>query len=207
MPAIPLLHFAVDGSCLRNPGGPSGWAWVCSDGRYSLGYTKSATSQIAELWGVITCLRDNPTGRLVIQSDSAYVVQIVNGWAAGWEKRGWTTASGTPVQNLALVKTLMRLLRNRPEGHTAQIVKVPGHDKEGRWPLNTVADQLAQRASKMARIENRDGEEAGQRKPFTGPLEPGAVVTGTRGDAPGQRCGSCEAIIRPAPPYCRCDIN
>lgn len=202
----PLLYFAADGSCLKNPGGPSGWAWVCSDGRYSIGYNPTGTNQTAELWAVITCLRDNPTGRLVIQSDSKYVVDIANEWAAKWERAGWRTSSG-PVANLPLVKTLMRLLKSRPEGHTAQIVKVPGHDSSGRWPLNTVADQLAVRGSKMARAENKAGEENGERKPFTGPLSPTSKTTDAKGDTPGQRCPSCDAIIRPTPPHCRCDIN
>lgn len=204
----PLLHFAADGSCLKNPGGPSGWAWVCSDGRYGLGYTPEGTNQVAELWGVITCLRDNPMGRIVIQCDSKYVVDIANGSAQQWERNGWRTKAGTPTANLALVKTLMRLLRSRPAGHDAQIVKVPGHDSSGRWPLNTVADQLAVRGSKMAQSQKKTGEENGRRKPFTGPLSPSDTAkTGAKGDAPGQRCPSCDAVIRPAPPHCRCDIN
>ena len=52
------LVFGTDGSCLRNPDGPTGWAYVCQDGRYSFGGCVAGTNQIGELMAILTVLRD-----------------------------------------------------------------------------------------------------------------------------------------------------
>lgn len=194
---------ATDGSCLSNPGGATGWSWVSRDGRYHHAGTPVGTNQTAELWGVIAALRDNPTGDLVIQVDSEYVLNIATKWGSAWERSGWTTRDGKPVKNAALVKMLLRLLRARND--KVSFVKVPGHDPRNRWPLNTVADQLAQYAAKASKHASADFEEEGQRAPFMGAVEP-AKGSGD-GSAPGERCGSCNAIIRDVSPHCRCDLS
>ena len=61
-----------DGSCLKNPGGATGWAWVASDGRWASASQPSGTNQVAELWGVLSVLRDFPDNALAIQIDSEY---------------------------------------------------------------------------------------------------------------------------------------
>lgn len=197
------LTLATDGSCLQNPGGPTGWSWVAQDGTYFHAGDTSGTNQTAELWGAITALRDNPVGQLIIQVDSEYVLNIATKWAAGWERSGWRTRDGSPVKNVSLVKALLRLVRGRDPLHKVTFVKVPGHDTQGRWPLNTAADQLAQAAARRAQKDEESFETAGTRAPFSGPLAP-AAGSGD-GSAPGERCTSCDAIISPVPPHCRCD--
>lgn len=142
------LTVATDGSCLRNPGGPTGWAWAAEDGRSCAGGTPKGTNQIGELYGVLTALRAFPVEDLTLQIDSEYAMNIATQWGRGWAKRGWKTASGSPVKNLALVKLIVHLMRTRPA--PVRFDKVPAHDKAGRWPLNDQADHLAKTAAHRA---------------------------------------------------------
>lgn len=142
------LLVATDGSCLRNPGGATGWAWVADDGRSCAGGTPKGTNQVGELYGVLTALRSFPVEDLTIQIDSEYAMNIATHWGAAWAKRGWRTASGDKVKNLALVKLIVHLMRTRPA--PVRFDKVPAHDRQGRWPLNDQADRLAKTAAKRA---------------------------------------------------------
>lgn len=142
------LTVATDGSCLRNPGGATGWAWVAEDGRSCAGGAPKGTNQIAELYGVLTALRAFPVEDLTIQVDSEYAMNVAMHWGAGWARRGWRTAAGAPVKNVPLVKLIVHLMRTRPA--PVQFDKVPAHDRAGRWPLNDKADLLAKRAAKRA---------------------------------------------------------
>lgn len=142
------LTVATDGSCLRNPGGATGWAWVAEDGRSCAGGAPTGTNQVGELYGVLTALRAFPVEDLTIQIDSEYAMNVAMHWGAGWAKRGWRTAAGAPVKNAPLVKLIVHLMRTRPA--PVQFDKVPAHDRAGRWPLNDKADLLAKRAAKRA---------------------------------------------------------
>lgn len=142
------LIVATDGSCLQNPGGPTGWAWVTEDGRSCAGGAPKGTNQIGELYGVLTALREFPVEDLTIQIDSEYAMNIATRWGTGWARRGWRTAAGDPVKNLPLVKVIVHLMRTRPA--PVQFEKVSAHDRAGRWPLNDKADLLAKAAAKRA---------------------------------------------------------
>lgn len=147
------LTVATDGSCLRNPGGPTGWAWAAEDGRSCAGGAPSGTNQIGELYGVMTTLRAFPVEDLTIQVDSEYALNVATHWGRGWARRGWRTAAGDPVKNIALVKLIVHLMRTRPA--PVQFEKVPAHDRAGRWPLNDEADRLAKTAAKRAASLNK----------------------------------------------------
>lgn len=142
------LTVATDGSCLRNPGGATGWAWAAQDGRYCAGGAPTGTNQIGELYGVLTALSAFPVEDLTIQVDSEYALNVATHWGAGWARRGWRTAAGDPVKNLSLVKVIVHLMRTRPA--PVNFEKVPAHDRQGRWPLNDRADMLAKAAAKRA---------------------------------------------------------
>lgn len=142
------LTVATDGSCLKNPGGPTGWAWVTDDGRSCAGGQPTGTNQIGELYGLMTALRAFPAEDLTIQTDSQYVQNIATTWGTAWERNNWKTRAGAPVKNLALVKLIVHLMRSRTA--PVRIVKVAGHDRGHRWPLNEQADVLAKTAAKRA---------------------------------------------------------
>lgn len=198
------LTVATDGSCLKNPGGATGWAWVAEDGRWAAGCQPVGTNQIAEVWGVVSVLRDFPVGGLVIQIDSAYAMNAATTWSKAWAKNGWKNVSGNPVSNLALMQTLHRLITNRRD--TVQFVKVPGHDSRNRWPLNTAVDMKAGEAARYAQSERREHQFAGQMDPFLGPLVPpvGDAARGrkasrssTRVELKPRYCTGCDGLIDP----------
>lgn len=142
----PEVLVACDGSCLKNPGGATGWAWVAEGGSWASGCQPVGTNQIAELWGVLSILRDFPLDPLCIQIDSEYAMNAATKWRHGWKKRGWRTASGGDVKNLHIIRgiDLQMERRNAP----VRFQKVPAHDHQNRWPLNTEADIKAKEAAR-----------------------------------------------------------
>lgn len=135
---------ACDGACKGNPG-PAAWAWVLareadgSPGRWSAGPLGTATNNIAELTALDELLAATDPGvPLEVRMDSQYAMNAVTTWLPGWRKRGWKTASGTPVANRDLVVHIDAQLT----GRDVKFVYVPAHQAGGD-PLNAFADQEA----------------------------------------------------------------
>lgn len=106
----------TDGACLGNPG-PGGWGvrivyaegTVCELG----GMAPATTNNRMELQAVIAALQHVATQpRLVVHTDSRYVIDGYTKWLPAWRRRGWVTATQTPVKNRDLWSTLASL------GHT-----------------------------------------------------------------------------------------
>ena len=117
-----------DGACLGNPG-PGGYGTVMLAGDHrrelSAGF-KRTTNNRMELLGAIVGLEalKRPC-TVTVFSDSQYVVNaFVKDWIAGWEKRGWKTASKQPVKNQDLWQRLLRAV----EPHKVAWQWVRGHD-------------------------------------------------------------------------------
>ncbi len=166
-----ILRFGTDGSCLRNPDGPTGWAYVCDDGRYSFGGRTAGTNQIGELMAILTVLRDFPREPLEIQSDSAYAIGCSATWKEGWQRAGYARKSG-PIANLGIIREIHRLIDTR--GAAVRFVKVKAHLRdESVHPLNVRADELAGRGAREAQAARGDVAETGR---WTGP----APATGIR---------------------------
>jgi len=131
------MRVATDGSCLKNPGGKTGWAWVAEDGRWKSGSVAAGSNNIAELMAALAALRAHRSvDQLHLMIDSQYVLNIIQKWGAGWRRRGWKKADGSPVANAKLVEKLLDEAA-RP-GLTFEWVK--GHN--GHW-LNEFADEQA----------------------------------------------------------------
>lgn len=135
-----VIIVSTDGSCLRNPGGAIGWAWINHDGgRFDSGGAVSGTNQIAELTALLRAIEAHPgADPLLIESDSQYAIRCASEWVAGWKRKGWRTASGEPVKNLELVQSIDRTIAGR-EG-PVRFHWVRGHVGN---PFNERADQLA----------------------------------------------------------------
>lgn len=88
--------------------------------------------------------------RLLIVSDSEYLVKGVREWAPGWQRRGWTRKAG-PIENLELWKALWQSL----DRHEVQLTWVRGH---AGHPKNEYANDLAVGAARQQRTS--DGMEA-----------------------------------------------
>ncbi|HET9173227.1 MAG TPA: ribonuclease H [Actinospica sp.] len=134
---------ACDGACKGNPG-PAAWAWVFvaedgSGGRWAAGALGTATNNIAELTALEQLLSTvDPKTPLEVRMDSQYAMNAVTTWLPGWRKRGWKTASGSPVANRDLVVRIDSLLT----GRDVKFVYVPAHQAGGD-PLNAFADEAA----------------------------------------------------------------
>lgn len=104
----------TDGSCLRNPG-PGGWCWYIDEQQWGAGGEKNSTNNRMELRAVVEVLRSTDASQpLAIALDSTLVRDTAEKYRWGWAKRGFTTtASGTPIANVDLVKELHELLRGR----------------------------------------------------------------------------------------------
>ena len=94
----------TDGAAKGNPG-PGGWgAIVVSPERtvteLGAGWPHTTNNKM-ELSGAIEALdhvADTP-GRVVVYTDSTYLIQGITQWVWGWRKKGWRTATGSEVLN------------------------------------------------------------------------------------------------------------
>jgi ribonuclease HI len=141
-----VIIVSTDGSCLRNPGGAIGWAWVAHDGgRFDSGGAASGTNQVAELTAVLRAVEANPGPEpLLIEADSQYAIRCASEWIEGWRRKGWRTASGSPVKNLELVRAIDRAITDR-EGPV-----------RFRWVRGHVGNPFNERADELAGLAARD---------------------------------------------------
>ncbi|WP_137723035.1 ribonuclease H family protein [Prescottella subtropica] len=144
-----MIIVSTDGSCLKNPGGAIGWAWVEHDGPSDSGGDVSGTNQIAELWALVEAIVAHPGEEpLVIESDSQYAIKCASEWLPGWKRKGWKTSSGAPVKNLELVQDIDRAITER--SGPVRFRWVRGHVGNH---FNEIADQLAGEAARAVRSD------------------------------------------------------
>jgi ribonuclease HI len=141
-----MIIVSTDGSCLRNPGGAIGWAWVNHQGTSASGGAASGTNQVAELRAVFEAVRAHPGAEpLFIESDSLYAIKCASEWISGWRRNGWRTSTGGAVKNVELVRHIDRAIAARPGPVRFRWVR--GH--VGNY-FNEQADQLAGAAAREA---------------------------------------------------------
>ncbi len=137
---------STDGSCLRNPGGAIGWAWVNHAGPTGSGGAASGTNQVAELQAVLEAVKAHPgIEDLVIQADSQYAIKCASVWLAGWRRKGWRTTSGAAVKNLTLIQAIDAAISGR--AGEVRFEWVRGHVGNH---FNELADELAGAAAVAA---------------------------------------------------------
>ncbi|BEU86553.1 hypothetical protein TAMA11512_00170 [Selenomonas sp. TAMA-11512] len=120
-PAVPEGHLVyTDGSCLRNPAGPGGWAVCIVDESAANGFrtvsggVPSTTNNRMEMTAVIEALRTvSPGDSLTVVTDSQYVKNGITKWIFSWKKRGWKKADGESVLNQDLWMEMDRLMATR----------------------------------------------------------------------------------------------
>ncbi|RMI34059.1 ribonuclease H family protein [Nocardia stercoris] len=141
-----MIIVSTDGSCLANPGGAIGWAWVDHSGPSASGGSPSGTNQVAELRAILEAITAHPSAEpLLIESDSLYAIKCSSEWNASWRLNGWRTASGAAVKNLELVKSIDQAIASRPGPVRFRWVR--GH--VGNY-FNEQADTLAGAAARAA---------------------------------------------------------
>jgi ribonuclease HI len=77
-----------------------------------------------------------PDQQVTLYSDSQYLVKGITSWVVSWEKNGWKTIQGAPVQN----QDLWLQLRALDKLHIVNWLWVKGHEDN---PGNVRADELA----------------------------------------------------------------
>ena len=137
-----VVEIYADGACRGNPG-PGGWgALLRMRGRERelWGAEAATTNNRMELVAVIRALQTLRRRCAVrVFTDSQYVQKGISEWIVDWKRRGWRTASKSPVKNLELWQILDALAQK----HEIEWRWVRGHSgHEG----NERADALANRA-------------------------------------------------------------
>ena len=144
-----------DGACSGNPG-PGGWGSIIvrPDGEvHELGGGDGATTNNKmELMGTIAALEmvhDSPL-RILVFTDSTYVIKGITQWVWGWRQRGWLTAEGNPVANRELWERLVRVVAARPKTGGIDWRYVRGHTGVAG---NERCDEIAVAFSKKQRVD------------------------------------------------------
>ena len=133
------IEIYTDGACRGNPG-PGGWGAVLLAGRHKKtlhGGERETTNNRMELTAAIEA-RNALKGsrRVVLHTDSKYVMQGITEWMTNWKKRGWKTAAKKPVKNQDLWVALDEAIAR----HDIQWKWVKGHAGNAG---NEEADALA----------------------------------------------------------------
>ena len=138
---VKSIHIYTDGACRGNPG-PGGWGALLIAGKHQKtmhGGDPETTNNRMELTAAIEALNALKShSRVILHTDSKYVMDGIREWMPNWKKRDWKTASRKPVKNQDLWQALD--------------VAVGRHEIDWRWvkghngnPGNEVADELANR--------------------------------------------------------------
>ena len=146
MSELTLVHMATDGACKGNPG-PGGWGVVIRAGdkeKELSGGEKLTTNNRMELTAAIKGLEalKRPC-RVVLSTDSRYVMDGLTKWLPGWLRNGWRTAAKQPVKNADLWQELVAAAAP----HQIRWEWVKGH---AGHPENERADKLASDAAILA---------------------------------------------------------
>lgn len=152
MSRVALVH--LDESCLGNgreddnPGGYGGLIEARTRSgiqrRDFYGHAGATTNNRMALSGAIAALQilgaKGARMRVLVVSDSEYLVKGLRLWVPNWEARGWKRAGG-PIENLQLWQDLVEAAQR----HDVQWTWVRGH---AGHPKNEYANDIAVRAAR-----------------------------------------------------------
>ena len=132
----------TDGACSGNPG-KGGWGAVLlipgNEAVHLSGGAKETTNNQMELTAAIESLKFfKESKKILIFTDSKYVMNGIESWIKNWKKNGWKTANKKPVKNRDLWENLDKEI----ERHSIEWEWVKGHAGNKN---NEKADFLARR--------------------------------------------------------------
>jgi ribonuclease HI len=137
----------TDGACSGNPG-PGGWGALLKSGGQEtemFGGEPATTNNRMELMGAIMALESIPAGsKVILHTDSQYVMKGLNEWMKGWKRNGWKNAAKEPVKN----KELWIRLDDAANTHKVDWRWVRGHNGDAG---NERADALARKGCDQQR--------------------------------------------------------
>lgn len=150
----------ADGACSNNPNGPGGWAATLNfrdEFNILSGHNICATNNMMELTAVVKAIKHlvkKGYKRMIVKSDSAYVINALNlGYLYNWKSRGWLTKQDKPIANAELWKELYYLLEDKTLH--VKFVKVKGHSGH---TFNEIADAEAKREVEIAKLKLKSRE-------------------------------------------------
>jgi ribonuclease HI len=133
------VQIYTDGACRGNPG-PGGWGALLIAGRHRKtlhGGDPETTNNRMELTAAIEALNAlKGRSRVVLHTDSKYMMDGIRDWMPNWKLRGWKTAAKKPVKN----QDLWQALDTAVGRHEIEWRWVKGHDGNSG---NETADELA----------------------------------------------------------------
>ena len=141
--STPDVVIFSDGACKGNPG-PGGWGAIlrfqAADAVHEkelFGGEPLTTNNRMELTAAVRALEalKRPC-RVVLNTDSRYVMDGITKWIEGWKKKGWKTAAKEPVKNVDLWQALD--------------AAVARHQVEWRWVKGHSGDVDNERADALA---------------------------------------------------------
>ncbi|UCE78802.1 MAG: ribonuclease HI [Nitrospiraceae bacterium] len=148
----PFVHIYTDGACSGNPGIGGFCAILKTDRktREITGSERTTTNNRMELMSVISALEKlRKPCRVIITTDSNYVVKGMTEWITGWTQRNWLNAQNKAVLN----RDLWERLITASEQHEIEWHWVKGHNGH---PENERCDMLARGEISKLRQKIRD---------------------------------------------------
>ena len=144
----------TDGACSGNPGS-GGWGvvmrWQGTE-KEMYGAEPLTTNNRMELMAAIQALEAlNRPSRVILHTDSKYLLDGITKWIAGWQRNGWLTSAKKPVKNDDLWRRLIEAM----SGHEVTWLWVKGHAGD---PGNERADELARRGIEEVLAMARSGQ-------------------------------------------------
>ena len=147
-----MITIYTDGASRGNPG-PGGYGVVLKYKEHrkelSEGFRKTTNNRM-ELLAVIVGLEalKKPNQKVVIYSDSKYIVDAVNnGWANRWKKNGWKRNKKDKAQNPDLWEKLLDLISQ----HDIEFIWVKGHAGHDE---NERCDKMAVSAASQSNLSD-----------------------------------------------------
>ena len=129
----------TDGACKGNPG-VGGWGAILEykdKNKKIYGYDENTTNNRMELTAAIRALDVlKEKSKVIIYTDSKYVMNGITIWIDGWKKNNWKTSSKKEVKNIDLWKLIDKL----NSFHSVEWKWVKGHSGNTG---NEMADELA----------------------------------------------------------------
>lgn len=159
---------------------------------------RNATNNQMELYACITALKEAiklevplTFGKIVVHTDSQYVVNNYKSAMFKWPKTRWRTRHGRPILNAELWKDLVKCIKNT--GRRVEFLWVRGHAKSIH---NKAVDRLARKSARNALNKPLSGVHV-RRKLTPKSVEIGSVAMLGQKMSMWLRLTSCLSVVAP----------